>query len=258
VAQYDAVIPPGQEGKITLEVDGAKVSGSFAKNASVISNDPLHPQLTISVAGKVVPFVNVEPSTRVYLRGMYGEHVESDVTISSVEKDKDFKVLGVESNIDDKITYKVIPAAEPGRFTIRLFKNPNLPTMNTWGSLTVKTNSEHAPDKVIQVNVTTRGAIVVQPSTINFGTVAGNEAAKTLEQEVTVFKIKGEFRIKNVEFSSDFYHADVKPIEDGKKYTIKVDFRPTAKRPSYVDEMIINTDDPQEPSIRIRLLARGV
>ena len=59
-------------------------------------------------------------------------------------------------------------------------------------------------------------------------------------------------------FSSDFYEASIESVEEGKKYKVKVNFRPGADQKSYVDEMIINTDDPQEPSIRVRLIARGV
>ena len=46
--------------------------------------------------------------------------------------------------------------------------------------------------------------------------------------------------------------------EGGKKYKVVVGFQPGSEQQSYVDEMLIKTDDPTEPSIRIRLLARGV
>jgi hypothetical protein len=257
VAEFDEVIPPGQEGEIILEVQGEKVSGRFSKNATVTSNDPKHPQLTITIAGEITPYVQVEPGNRMYLRGMYGESVSRELTISSVEKKKDFVVTGVSSNMDDKITYRVERDAEPGFWKVKLFKNPKLPTLNTWGSVTVHSNSEHSPDKVVQVNVTTRGAIVVQPSTLNFGqtSVASGLAP---ERALTVFKLKGEFSIRDITFSSDHYQADVEPLEDGKKYKVTVNFRPSENQQSYVDEMIINTDDPQEPALRIRLLARGM
>ena len=259
MAEHDEVIPPGQEGKIILEVLGEKVSGNFSKNATVHSNDPDHPQVTISLAGQIVHYVDIQPE-RVYLRGMYGEQVSKDLTVVSNEKKKDFQILGLSSNIDDKITYRVEPDSEPGHYRIKLFKNPKLPTLNTWGSLTVETNSEKSPQKIIQVNVVTRGSIVCQPTTINFGAVRAGSSLGTegLEKEVVIFKVKGDFNITDIKFSSDNYKASVEPMEDGKKYKVMVGFRPGEEQKSYVDEMIINTDDPQEPSIRVRLLARGV
>jgi hypothetical protein len=69
VAKFDKVIPPGQEGKIQLVVEGAKVHGEFNKSASVETNDPDHPHLTISITGKEIAFVNVTPEGTVYLHG---------------------------------------------------------------------------------------------------------------------------------------------------------------------------------------------
>lgn len=256
MADFDKVIPPGQEGKIYLEVRGEKVSGKFNKSATVFTNDPKHPRMTISIAGKVLYYVTVTPSSRIYLRGMYGEKVAKEISITSSEKKKDFKILDVSSNIDDKITYRVIEDQEPGTYKIRLVKNPKLPTLNTWGSLKIKTNSDHSPEKVIQVNVTTRGSIVVQPSTLNFGAVSSDASGANLEKSITIFKVKGEFAIKDVTLSSDSFRAKVEPLEEGKKYKVTVKFEPGADPQSYLDEMIINTDDPQEPSLRVRLLGR--
>ena len=262
MAQYDKVIPPGQEGTITLEINGKKVHGSFNKRATVQTDDPKHPQMTIALAGKIMTYVDILPSNRVYLSGMYGENISKELTISSNEKMKDFVVTGLSSNIDDKITYKLIPDSEPGRYKIKVWKNPKLPTLHTWGSLYVDTNSEHTPKKIIQVNVATRGAIVCQPSTLTFGAVTIPDQSlaemEPSEKSLTVFKVKGDFEIRNVEFSSPDYTAEIEPIEDGKRYKVIVNFAPESKKKNYYDEMIINTNDPQEPSVRIRLIARGI
>jgi len=37
-----------------------------------------------------------------------------------------------------------------------------------------------------------------------------------------------------------------------------VTFAPTTKKQNYLDEMIINTNDPQEPNVRVNILARGL
>lgn len=255
MAEYSEVIPPGQEGHITLEVVGEKVSGTWRKSATVQTDDPKRARLTISLGGTVIHHVDVKPS-RVYLRGMYGEQVSSELRISSNEKKKDLKIVEVSSNIDDKMTYEVVPDSEPGHYRIKLYKNPKLPTLNTWGSLFITTNSEKTPDKVVQVNVVTRGAIIVQPSTLNFGNVRPSPAG--VEKTITVSKVLGDFQIRDVAFSSDHYEASVEPVEAGKKYKVRVNFHPGNEQKSYVDEMIINTNDPQEPSIRVRLIARGV
>ncbi|MDH3215967.1 MAG: hypothetical protein OEN01_06690, partial [Candidatus Krumholzibacteria bacterium] len=139
MAEYDEVIPPGQEGSIKLEVAGSKVSGTWRKSATVHTNDPNHVRMTITLKGSVINHVDITPN-RLFLRGMYGEPVVGEIQISSNEKKKNLEVLEVSSNMDDKITYKLVPAAEPGRYSVQLYKNPKLPTLNTWGSLFIKTN----------------------------------------------------------------------------------------------------------------------
>lgn len=261
MASFDKVIPPGQEGKITFEIDGKRVHGAFSKSATVQTNDRKHAQLTITLAGKIIPYIEIQPPSTVYLTGIYGERVSKELVVTSNDKKKDFKILRLSSNMDDKITYAFYPDPEPGRYKVMVWKNPKLPTLNSWGSLTIDSNSEHSPQKIIQVSVATRGLIVCQPTQVNFGPVKFTPAgalAKPAEKSVEIYKVEGVFEIRNVEFSSADYKAEFEPVEVGKRYRIKVAFVPTSKKANYLDEMIINTNDPQEPSLRIQLVAHGL
>jgi hypothetical protein len=261
VASFDKVIPPGQEGTINFEIDGKRIHEAFSKSASVSTNDPKHPMLTIAVAGKVIPYVEIQPSRQIYLSGMYGEKVSKEIIVSSNEKKKNFKITGLSSNIDDKITYSYAPDTEPGRYKITVWKNPKLPTLNTWGNLNIDTNSEHSSRTVIQVSVATRGSIICQPAQLNFGALKFSQAGaleKPVSQSLEVMKVEGQFAIKNVSFTTGDYKAKVETLEAGKRYKVDVDFAPATKKKNFYDEMIINTDDPQEPSLRIRLIARGI
>jgi len=265
VAKFDKVIPPGQEGKIELEVDGAKVAGAFKKSASIHSNDPNNPVMTITLEGDEKAYIEVAPSDRVYLQGRYGETVEKQVVLKSNEEGLNFKVTGMESNIDDKITYKVEPGPDAGQYTVDIYKNPKLPNLNTYGSLTVHTNSEKSPEKILQVQVVTKGAITVQPSTINFGEVLFGEpngaAAQPVRRDITVIKSEGEFGIHDVQFDSDMYSAKVEEVIPGKRYKVGVEFRPPVKkqpRQREIGQMIIHTTDPREPTLTVKLVARAM
>ena len=202
-----------------------------------------------------------------YLQGRYGETIEKMVTFKSNEEDADFRITKIESNIDDKITYKLVDGVSPGEYSVKVWKNPKLAAANTYGSLYVHTNSEKSPMKTVQVQVITKGDITVQPSTVNFGSV--KNAAKRakddpLTKSVMLIKTKGEFDIKNISFSSENYTARIEPMTPGRRYKVLVSFIPSDKsdRPkpakNYVDEMIIETDDPREKQIRVRLIARSI
>lgn len=263
VAKFDSVITPGGRGTITLVLDGRKVWDEWEKTADVHSNDPDHQNLTITIAGKQVPYVGVSPKNEVYLLGRYGDHVERSLTLKSNQPGFDLKIKGIESNIDPLITYKAVQGDKPGEWVLKVWKNPKLPTMTAYGVITVHTNHPVVPDKSIQVQVVTRGWITVQPSFLNYGLVrfANNGGqADPVTKDVTLLRTSGEFRIRKVNFDSDRYKAKIDEEVPGKKYKITVTFRPPVKEePNQVanGEMIVHTDDPSEPFVRVKLVARA-
>lgn len=264
MAKYDKVISPGQEGKIELAVDGKRVHGEFNKSAAVSTNDPEHPQMTLTITGRTIPYVSATPDGTIYLQGRYNEPIDKVVTLASNESDLDFKVTGVTSNIDDKITYKVEPGTQKGEYLLHVFKNPKLPTMSTYGSIFVHSNSKHAPVTTLQVQVMTKGSISVSPTMINFGAVKfsdENGPGTPAERSLVASKATGTFHITGVTISDPTYKAVVEPVLDGQQYRVQVTFTPPEKkqpRQNEAAEMIIHTDDPTEPAIRVQLLARAM
>ncbi len=236
--------------------------GDFTKAATVDSNDPERPHLTITVTGKAIAFVNVVPEGTLYMHGRYGEAVEQDLFITSNEKDLDFKVTGVRSNIDDKITYAVEKGTE-GEYVLKVYKNPKLPTLSTYGSIFVSTNSPKWPETTIQVHVMTKGSITITPSILNYGAVKfsdGNGSGTPATKSITVTKSAGGFKIRDVSISNPNYKALVDDVTAGQQYRIQVTFTPPARKQgkqTESGEMIIHTDDPKEPAVRVQLIARS-
>jgi len=265
VANFDKVIAPGAEGKIELVLDGTRVHGEFSKTAQVHSNDPEHPELTLTIAGKKVAFLNVVPDGVVYLQGRYEEPIEKEVTISSNEKLPDFKVLGATSDIDDKISYELKPGAVKGEYTLKIKKNPELPISSSYGTVVIKTNSTNAPETKLQVQVMTKGNITVSPSSVNFGNVAfaaKDKTASPVTRTVMVIRNSGEgLDVKDVKVDNPNFKATVESVTPGKQFKVEVTFQPPLKRsPTQREtgELIINTNDPREPSVRVHLVARAI
>lgn len=261
---FDRLISPGHSGKITLSIAGDKVHGSFDKSASVVSNDPVNPHMVIKLTGREIPYVNVQPEGTIYLQGRYNEPVEQDLTITSNESDLDFKVLGVTSNLDDKITYAVEPGTAPGEYTLKLYKNPKLPTLSTYGTLQVRSNSTRMPVTTLQVHVMTKGSIAMSPTVLNYGdvaftTTAGKETPTV--KEITITRAEGKFQIKDVSVSNPHYKAVVNAVTPGQQYRVQVTFTPPMRsggKQTEAGELVIHTDDPQEPSMRVQLVARSL
>lgn len=262
-AKFDKVIAPGKEGKIELVIDGAKVQGQFSKATEVKTNDPDRPQLTLVMSGKEIPLVQVTPEGTVYLHGRPGEKIEKELTIASNEEDLNFQVTGVTSNMDDKITYSYAKGAKPGEYVIKVEKDPKLPIMSTYGTLIIRTNSTKSPETTLQVHVMTKSSILISPSVLNYGQVKfadakgpGVQSTKTL----TVTKATGKIKITEVTTSNPNFTATLETVTPDQQYKVKVVFTPPTRKQSKQTEsgeMVIHTNDPQEPTLRVQLVARS-
>lgn len=263
-AKFDKVIAPGKEGKIELVVDGNKVHGEFSKAAEVTTNDPDHPNISLSISGKEVPFVNVIPDGTVYLHGRPGEAIEKELTVSSNEKDIDFKVTSVTSNIDDKIKYSYAPGSKKGEYVIKVSKNPQLPIMSTYGSLIIHTTSKKSPDTTLQVHVMTKSSILLSPSVLNYGEVKFTDdkgAGTPSTKAVMVTRSAGKLKIKDVSTSNPNFTAKIETLSPDQQYKVMVTFNPPKRKQAKqteTGEMVITTDDPQEPTLRVQLVARAM
>lgn len=264
VAKFDKVIAPGAEGKIELVLDGDRVQGEFAKTAVVKTNDPAHPELTLTIAGTEIPFLKISPEGTIYLHGRYDEAVEKTVTLSSNEKDFALAITGVTSNIDDKISYKVAPGATKGEFVLHVAKKTNVPPSSAYGNVTVKTNSEKSPETVLQVHVMSKGSISVTPQTLNYGAVqfgAKGATGAPVTKTVMILKTDGQFELKDAVVDNKNFTVQIEPVEPGKQYKVNVTFVPPSKNSSgqrEVGELVIGTSDPREPSVKVHLVARAI
>jgi hypothetical protein len=264
VANFDRLIAPGKAGKIEFVLDGEKVHDVFNKKATVKSNDPVHRTMTIAVSGQEIPYLDVEPKGTVYLNGRYGDKVERKLTVASNEKDIDFKIVKATSDIDDKITYDVQPGTTPGTYDVTIYKNAKLPTLVTYGTLFLHTNSKESPKTGISVNVITKGDITVSPAVVNFGPVKFADGAGTgqsITRGVVVSNPTGEFSVKDVTINNANFKAYVEPLGGGNQYRVQVVFTPPLKTSgdqAETAEMTIHTSDAREPAIRVHVAARAL
>ena len=87
VPEFDKVIKPGAEGKITLTVDTKNFSGPISKTALVITDDPTVPQKTLFLTAVVKPFVDALPYGFFRITALSGESTTSELILVSDEPD---------------------------------------------------------------------------------------------------------------------------------------------------------------------------
>jgi hypothetical protein len=119
------------------------------------------------------------------------------------------------------------------------------------------------PETVLQVHVMTKSSILISPSVLNYGQVKfsdakgpGAQSTKTL----TVTKATGKIKITDVTTSNPNFKATLETVIPDQQYKVKVVFTPPTRKQSKQTEsgeMVLQTNDPQEPTLRVQLVARS-
>jgi hypothetical protein len=148
-ADSDRRIPPGGQGRITLTIAPYSVLRQFTKNTKVFFNDPDRPLVTLSLKGYGKPFIEIQPSHVVRLRGKPGEDLRGQVRFIS-HLPGHWEIKEARSNIPDAIEVK-LRAEEPGRIFVVEVRNKKREAGNYAGVIELFTTSEKRPRLIMRV-----------------------------------------------------------------------------------------------------------
>lgn len=255
MASFDEVIPPGQEGRVSLSVKTENMSGTFVKSATIHSNDPQHPSYTLKLTATIKSYITVRPSPRVYLNGFTGDVLSQSLTVST-EEPPPFAITNITSTLDDKISYEI--KSIPGEKAYELL----IKTKESWegrsvGRITVTTSSRNKPKLDIPVSINFKHELTISPSILFFGTIAltPNLEESLLTKQVQVRKERGGvLAIEKIVPSSDCIKTAIATAVAGKEYTIAVTLnRDTLKKGLIRETLEIYTNDRGKPLFTITL-----
>jgi hypothetical protein len=227
VARFDRTIPPGGEGKITLEMRTKGYQGEMHKSARVVSNDPKRPQITITMKGKIWVPIDVKPRY-VRLRGTVDEEVETIVNLLADKKDPLIMNLASVS-IPEKVD-ATLEETEKGRAYQLKVKNKVKGEAKYAGTLKLTTNYPEKPEVVIRIAGDIRGLVEVRPKALNFGRVSQKRFAQIKNQprgmtrSISVILNKGtDLKIEKTELEKSLFKVSVKPVQSGRVAQILVE-----------------------------------
>jgi len=148
VPSFDRAIPPGGEGKITLQVKTDGFQGPIDKSAVVTSNDPVNRQITLRVKAVVQVPILLTPKY-VYLSGSSEQAVTRVVEIKA-ELDKPLEITPGEFNLEQKVSFKVEEIEKGRKYRVRFESIPG-PAQTYQGFLKIKTNYTEKPEMTIWI-----------------------------------------------------------------------------------------------------------
>ncbi|MFC1863700.1 hypothetical protein ACFL1Z_07085 [Thermodesulfobacteriota bacterium] len=153
MARFSRVIPPGEEGWISLKVDTKGFNGNLHKSARVYSNDQAKGYAILNIRAVVKVSINVSVRT-VNLTGYEGQEITRSVIITAGES-KPLMLEPGDFNLADKLSYRIEQIEEGRKFKIH-FTNVTELVGYYRGVLKLKTNYPQSPEIVIPIRVNIR------------------------------------------------------------------------------------------------------
>jgi hypothetical protein len=149
VASYDRTISPGGQGEITLSIKPYSVIHRFKKEAKVLLNDPETPVLYLDMTGVALPFIEIQPSHIVRLRGAPGDNLQGQVRFIS-HLPTPWKITDYSTNIPDDIDVTIKPEL-PGKVYVLTVRNKRREAGHYAGVILLSTTSKKRPRLIVRV-----------------------------------------------------------------------------------------------------------
>ncbi len=154
MAHFDRAIPPGGEGKVTITVDLKNYEGPVWKTATVVSNDPLKPSITLNFNGTVRPYIEIQPAPFVQFKGAEPGPQEKVFDLTTTTK-QPFQILKVETTLGEKIAYQLETKVEGRHYRLKIINRQR--TENYSGLLKCFTNHPKKPELHFHISCTLGG-----------------------------------------------------------------------------------------------------
>lgn len=201
--------------KVKVNLKGFQ--GKISKTATVYSDDPQNPQLTLKVEGTVIALIHVNPSAAVVLRGMAGSIPESvlDIVGSSVP----FHLTNTESNIKENVTYRIETVQDGKHY--RLLVANKAKRGNYSGHIKLYTDLPQKPDILVRVNGFIEGEISIKPLTLLIGKLSANQPERSGSVIVTSNQNK-PFEITKLGYDERLVSVTSHPLEKETGFSIEI------------------------------------
>lgn len=236
MTSYDEVIPPGSEGKVSVKVNTAGRQGSFTRSVKLETNDPSNSQLTLSMKMNIKKEITILPSDKFSWDANLDEEVSKTFFVSSIASD--FLISKIESkNPEFKIQYDKLSAdrcAEKSCYEVNITFSPKKAVSRYSEIFTIVSNSEKQPKTPLRIYGKVKGSIHYEPESITL--LVSSENPNKPSVNVLISKSQGGLKILDISSDDPVVKTSLKPVEEGKKYTltVSVDGELKATKPNWL------------------------
>lgn len=249
-------IAAGESTEAIISWDTHRISGDVEGEVLLYLNDPLQPQILLTLSGRIQAPISVVPRPAFYISQFAGEQTEKSVLIQN-NQDKIVKITRIEplgdhftANVQEekpgktfRLTVKVAKETKPGRYREALLAH---------------TDDEHNPNIHIEVNILVKADVFVIPEDLDFGRLSKSELTANpallefTEQIVVITRREGAMKITSIESDLQFLTTQIEPTTAAQRFRLDVAIDPKNQPLGPISGMLtLLTSDPEFPQIKI-------
>ena len=258
MVEFDRIIPPGQEGKISIEIKERTRPGPFVKNITVKSNAPGHETEKLIIKTHIYKLLEIMPRDSIYMTGFRGETAEQTLTVTN-RHDEAFKILGI--NVDNPhVRVTLLKNGEPleevnlepeETVDLRIETLESIPIGRLKGTVKLHTDNAQIKDAEVNIRGVIRHHIMLSPSHVRFLFYGTENVVR--EREVRVVE-KGDssFRITDISTTDPNVEVETVTEREGKQYMLNLKYtRVPQKEGTQRGIIVIRTDDEELPELNL-------
>jgi hypothetical protein len=245
-------IAPGDEGRIAVTLDTARMAGPVTKVVTAYTNDPETPAVGLAMHGEVLTDLVLTP-TPLYLGKLrHGEEVTRTVVIAPGRPDASYEVISAEQG-SPALHTRLEPRTDgPGQRLVVVLAG-TVPIGRFNDQITLRTTSPREPVITLPVFGSVEGDVVVLPPQVTFGVARGGPV---LERELHIHNRGSHpLTVTRVKVPTELVTYDLKPVEPGVEYLLSLRLREGLRPGKIESEVEIFTDHPDEPRVVVPLYA---
>jgi len=273
VADYDKVIPPGQEGKVNIKIDGKKLfPGMFEKSFTVKTNDPDNANFVLAVTGTVKKafefsremrwsgFVDDKLNFEVVVTNL----LPTPINITSARWADDVAAKG----LPEKVGLKLETIEKGKKYRIKLWKKKELTPESIVANIVLTTDFPKIREKSVPMAIVVQKEVEIYPDRLYYGEmIIPPGATKAFDRTFNIVAARGDsLKIIKAVPNRDDMTVKIQELQPGKSFRGTVWIRPSSRLGQYAGSIKIYTNNPKNReivldvvgSIRVGEAAEGV
>lgn len=211
------MIPAGGEGTITLSLELKGFQGYVKKTATVQSDSPDNPRITLMIEGNIKALIEVRPEKTVYFQGMPDQVGEKDIEILSTLSS--FHIQKMKNDLSEKADCRLETVEDGKHYRLRI---SNLVKQGSYrGAITLYTDLAAKPEVTVWVNGFIEGEIGVRPNTLVLGQMAADQPV--LSGKVLIVSNRDKpFQITKCSYDEKMISVKQVPFPSGKGFALEI------------------------------------